>query len=120
MAYAHLDFTFQRGRNTMRKINWSSILCIAVIIICFGAVTFGQEVTGTISGTVVDPNGAAVANASVTVANGATGLTRNFQTNDDGTFLATLLPPGVYSITVENAGFKKYVQQDLELNVNDR
>jgi hypothetical protein len=79
-----------------------------------------QETTGTITGTVSDPNGAAVANATVTIGNKATGFSKNYQSGDDGTYTATLLPSGTYTLTVEAAGFKKHVQENIQIAVNDR
>lgn len=104
----------------MYKKLLSSFLITLALCLYLSSLAIGQETTGTIAGSVADPNGAAIANATVTVNNSDIGFSRTFQTNDDGTFTATLLPPGTYMITVETAGFKKYVQNDIQISVNDR
>lgn len=87
-----------------------------ILISAFGA--FGQTTTGSISGTVVDPQQAVIQNATVTVRNTNTGLTRTFQTNDEGRYNFVNLPVGSYEVTVEAANFSKYVQTGITLLVN--
>jgi len=62
--------------------------------------------TGSISGTVTDPQGAAVADATVTVSNKATGTNQVLKTNSDGSFTSGSLPPGDYQIRVESSSFR--------------
>lgn len=89
---------------------------------CFGLSgnSLAQETTGTITGHVTDANGAAVAGASVKITDPEHGFDRSYQTTDEGVYTAVQLPIGVYSITVEKEGFKKYVQEGFKVNVNDR
>src|SRR5437867_4004540 len=78
-----------------------------------------QEVTGNITGAVVDASGAAVPNAVVTVIATAEGIVlRTLQTNEAGLYSATLLPVGTYSVAVEAPGFKKARRDGIELNAN--
>src|SRR5438093_3424933 len=78
-----------------------------------------QEVTGNITGSVVDASGAAVPNAVVTVTATAQGIVlRTLQTNQAGLYSATLLPVGTYSVAVEAPGFKKARRDGLELISN--
>jgi len=77
----------------------------------------GQETTADIRGRVLDQNGAAVPNASVTARNTGTGQTRAAQTNEDGEYSITNLQPGRYDITVEAPNFSKALIKDAELNV---
>jgi outer membrane receptor protein involved in Fe transport len=109
-----------RGEN--RKMNRRTVFSVLTfaIILCVCGLVYGQETTGNISGHVNDQNGAAVANAKVTVESTDTSFSRTYQTNEEGLFTATLLPPGNYHITVEMAGFKKHVQSDVQISVNDR
>src|SRR5881227_3569357 len=74
-----------------------------------------QYTTATLGGTVSDPSGATVVNARVVVQNVDTGLERETRTGDSGTFTFTALPVGRYQITVEKAGFSKYVQSGINL-----
>src|SRR5882724_4073545 len=73
--------------------------------------------TGSITGTVVDSNGAAIVGATVKVTNTDTAVTRTVTTNSAGQFNAPVLPAGKYKVTVEQTGFSKVEQQNLEVNV---
>ena len=76
-----------------------------------------QEVTGNIAGVVVDPSGAAIAHANVSVRETARALVlRALHTNESGFYSATLLPVGTYSVTVESPGFKRTTRSGIELN----
>jgi Carboxypeptidase regulatory-like domain/TonB dependent receptor len=66
-----------------------------------------QEVTVTVQGRIFDTTGAAIPQATISVVNTATGLTRSASTSATGDYQITLLPPGDYTVTVEKAGFKK-------------
>lgn len=96
------------------------MLITFVLGLCMSGLTTAQEVTGSITGTVLDPNGAAVRGAQVKLSSSDRGFERTYETNDEGGFSAPLLPPGAYSLTVEVAGFKKYVQSEIQISVNDR
>jgi Carboxypeptidase regulatory-like domain len=79
-----------------------------------------QEAGGTIVGTVMDPSGAAVASASVTIKNVATGVERTSTTNVDGVYTAPNLIPGTYEITVTATGFATETVQGVGLLAGDR
>src|ERR1700719_89273 len=64
--------------------------------------------TGSVSGTVTDPQGAAVPNAKVTISNKDTGTSQALQTNDSGTFTSGGLAPGSYVVRVEAKNFKTH------------
>jgi len=66
-------------------------------------VSFSQTAGGTILGAVKDPQGAAVPEASVTISNNATGVTRAVLTNRNGSYQAANLQPGSYGLTVKAA-----------------
>jgi len=63
-------------------------------------------VTGGVTGTVADPSGGVVANATVTLKNPATGETNAATTNDSGIYLFSFVKPGEYTLTVEQTGFQ--------------
>ena len=67
----------------------------------------GQTLTGRISGTVTDVSGAVLPGVKVTVTNDETKLERTVETDANGFYVATNLPVGNYSVTVERQGFKK-------------
>lgn len=80
----------------------------------------GQEGTATLRGRITDPNGAVVTAATVSIANQETGLNRRtVATNDAGDFVFSSLTPGLYRITVEMAGFKKAIKEDVRLSVGE-
>jgi hypothetical protein len=69
--------------------------------------TFGQAITATLSGKVVDASGGSISKARVTLTNTATGFTRTAQSSDTGEYAIPALPAGDYTATVEFAGFGK-------------
>src|SRR5207245_1169340 len=73
----------------------------------------------TIVGTVTDTTGAVIPAAKVTVVNTATNFNFEGLTNQDGYYYVPYLRPGIYRVTVEAAGFKKYVRDGIELRTND-
>jgi hypothetical protein len=77
---------------------------------------FGQAGTGTITGTVTDPSGAAIANAPVEVRNTDTNVPYPTQTTATGAYTVLRLPPGPYSITISAPGFKKLVRTGLAVD----
>lgn len=85
-------------------------LFVAACCLCFAASAYPQGTNlGTIRGTVTDPHGAVVANASVQVTDQTTGLSRDLTTDSDGNFEAAALKPGTYKVTVTASGFKTAV-----------
>ena len=77
-----------------------------------------QTPTATVTGTVVDPTGAAVPDAKVAIVNQATNVRAERNTNGDGTFTILNLLPGNYAMTVEKSGFKKAELPVFKLDVN--
>ena len=78
------------------------------------------QITGAITGTVLDSSAAVVVKANVVIRNSGTGAERKTETDGNGRFLAEALPIGVYEVTVTAAGFKKAVRTGLQLTVADR
>lgn len=76
--------------------------------------------TAVILGTVLDPSGAVIPNATVLVQNQGTGTSSNLQTDASGNYIASALPVGVYRVTASAPGFKTRVNEDLRLQVSDR
>jgi hypothetical protein len=102
------------------RISLPSLIMALALIISLGAVAFAQETTGRISGQVLDPAGAVVSNAEVTVTNVATREERKAQTDETGNYTFTQLPPGMYDLSIRGQGFKEHIVTGLEVNVNDR
>jgi outer membrane receptor protein involved in Fe transport len=78
----------------------------------------GQQITGSIRGTVSDPSGAVVRAATVTAKQIETGLTRVAITDRQGEYVLVELPIGHYQLEVQAKGFQKYLQQGISLDVN--
>ncbi|MEK7408332.1 MAG: TonB-dependent receptor [Acidobacteriota bacterium] len=98
------------------------LFAIALIALLFLAVdsAVSQESRGSITGRVVDPQGAVIPGAAVVVTNVQTNVVNRTATNVTGYFEVNLLNPGRYSVTVEAAGFRTSVRSGLELNVAGR
>ncbi|HEY7181880.1 MAG TPA: carboxypeptidase regulatory-like domain-containing protein [Blastocatellia bacterium] len=80
-----------------------------------------QDITGTIAGLVKDAGGAVVAGATVTIRDTDKNVVvRTVTTNSQGVYSAPLLLAGHYSLSVEASGFKKFIRNNIEVNVNDR
>src|SRR5258708_15784245 len=80
--------------------------------------TLGQAQTGTLRGTVTDPNGGVVAGATVTEKNQATGVvSSSFTTTSEGTFQIANLVPGKYTVTIEQKGFSKKAVTDVDVRL---
>ena len=76
--------------------------------------------TGAISGVVLDTTGGSVAGAEVQIIDARTeSIARKLPTNTDGIFVATLLPPGNYSVVVNKAGFAEAKAEDIEVRVTE-
>ena len=94
---------------------------IAIVLLAVMPLTAAaQDARGTISGTVVDASKGLVPGAPVTATNIAMGTDVSAVTNADGFFQIPYLIPGAYKVTVELAGFKKWVRESVEVRVADR
>ena len=94
-----------------------AVLLGCCVLILAPAVVVAQQVNGIIQGTVSDATGAMVAAAEVSTVNDSTGYTRTVNTDADGSYDFTELPPGHYHVRVTKEGFKTENQQDVELHV---
>src|SRR5712692_495442 len=101
-----------------RTIGW---LAFAVTLTMLSAATaFGQQVSGTLTGYVTDPSGAAIPNASVTATNVKTGISTNSTSESSGLYRIANLIPGTYTVTVEATAFQRFVQKNVVLNVDSK
>jgi hypothetical protein len=88
--------------------------------VCVLALAAFAQTTGSLSGTVQDPNGAAVVNAKVIAGDPTKNLNLETTTSAEGVFVFSTLQPGTYNITIEATGFKKTVKSGIVLNIADR
>lgn len=92
---------------------------LVAAFLCLVALEAGaQSGTATLQGKVVDAQKAALPGATVTIANPATGLSREGTTDQTGGFTFPGLPPGTYTVTVTMQGFKTGVAQRVALQVD--
>ena len=87
-----------------------------VVLVCVG-VCKAQISGSAINGTVTDATGAVVPKALVTITSVATGFVRTVLTSEGGAYVISDIPPGVYEVSAEAAGFKKAVLSDVRLFV---
>lgn len=107
-----------------RKFRFNSLAVILALVL--GAIVNltlppsieSAEVTAVLTGTVKDVSGSVIANAPVTLTNTATNASLTIKTGSDGNYLFPLVPVGTYQVTVEQPGFKKFVQNGVILQVN--
>ncbi len=78
---------------------------------------FGQGNTSSIVGTVIDPSGAVVPGVKVVATNVATGVASTVTTDSLGNYTVSVLPPGNYHVEAEVTGFKKFVRQNVTLEM---
>src|ERR1039458_10882855 len=91
-----------------------------VVLLMVGSVVARAQVSGSISGTVVDATGASVSSAVVTLKNtDRDHVERILNTNKVGFYSATSLPLGNYSLTVAMKGFKTASVTGIVLNASD-
>ncbi len=88
------------------------------MLLVLGGSILAQDTRGTISGTISDPNGQAVPNATVLVIDASRGATRTFTTNGEGLYRATFLPSGTYQVVVEAPGFKKAIRDGVVVEIS--
>src|SRR5947207_2376930 len=81
------------------------MLAVALLILASGPAVWSQTVQGVITGTITDPTGAVVPNATVTINNVGTGISQNATTGSDGFYRFSLVPPGTYTVEVKAANF---------------
>lgn len=92
-------------------------LLFCCVVLSLATTIRAQGVTGQLSGTVADPNGAVIANATVTVRNRDTGLERTVATGEDGSFAVQLLPPGAYRVEVSAQGFSTTTVEEVRVEI---
>ncbi len=111
---------FQADVSGVRNTLWSSAASLLLTIAVASVPgTLLAQTTGTILGQVSDSSGATVSTAKVQVQNVGTGLNREAETNESGSYLVLSLPTGTYKITVTAPGFKSYSQSNITLQVGE-
>ncbi len=88
-----------------------------VLVCLMFLATAARAQTGAIRGSVKDPAGAVIAGAKIAITAQGTGAQRSVTSGEDGSFEFVSVPVAVYTVEVEAAGFKKFVQKDLAVDI---
>jgi len=94
------------------------VLLLVVVCLALSPLLRAQTPTAVVNGMVVDPTGASVPGARVTITNQQTNVASSKITGQDGTFVIINMLPGSYVLTAEKTGFKKTVLPVFQLDVN--
>jgi Carboxypeptidase regulatory-like domain/TonB dependent receptor len=100
---------------------WGRFVCTLILALMGGIATrplLAQYDSAQISGTVHDPSGAVIVNATVQILNRDTGLVRQTVTNSTGLYILSHIPPGIYTITASSQGFSSASQAGVQLDVS--
>jgi len=103
------------GRCATRSLLTLSLLSIFALV---PASSYGQTTTGTISGTITDPNGAVIANARISVKNVQTGIEQATRSNASGNYIFPAIMVGDYTLTAQSQGFGVVTHTGLHLDAN--
>ena len=104
----------------MSMTNLQYCILTTLLMLLMTAGLHAQSANATISGRVVDASGAVLPNATVTVRNSDTNVSKNTQSNGEGIYSIPNLPPGNYVITAEFPGMNKLERSGATLRVGDR
>jgi hypothetical protein len=96
------------GRFVLLKFRLSYLSLAAVLFTVFWPSASGQQITGSLTGSVTDPSGAAIVGSAIRLTNTGTGVTQTTVSDSSGNFQFLLLPPGTYVIAASNQGFKSF------------
>jgi hypothetical protein len=103
--------------NSFHKLTQLMMVALVVLACVFAA--HAQVTTGTVRGTVIDPNGAVVPNAKVTITKQSTTESKTTQTTSSGEYaFNNLLPGNDYSIAIEAPNFKTLTLSDVRIQLN--
>jgi hypothetical protein len=94
-------------------------LCLVAIFLLFAGIAVAQSPNATVTGRVLDPNGAIVVGAKIEITNSETGVQSASETNGEGIYTISGLRPGIYRIEVAKPGFKTLLKPDIVLHVQD-
>src|SRR5258706_11891923 len=91
---------------------------VVVLAALFSASAFAQKVTGSVTGTVTDPQGAVVPGATVTLTDVGTNFARTATSSTAGSYEFQELDPGTYTVKVSKTGFREYLATNVEVHVS--
>ncbi|HPT27521.1 MAG TPA: TonB-dependent receptor, partial [Bryobacteraceae bacterium] len=95
-------------------------VAVGLLVLFIALPASAQNITGTLTGIVIDPAGAAVPSAQVTLTNQQTRAVQTTTSNDSGIFLFPSILPGPYTLDISMAGFRSYQVKDITITMNER
>ncbi len=102
----------------MRMLRWAGLVAVVSMILAVPRADAQTATTGQISGTILDPQGAAVAGAQISISSSA-GLERQTTSDAAGHYAFPLLPPGVYHLEAQKEGFGKLVAEGITVEITE-
>ena len=112
---AIIDAFLKHARRNLRV----AVACVAMCFLFSPAELQSQVNTGSITGIVLDPSGASIAHAEITVSNAETGYSRTANSAADGAYSLQDLPIGTYGLTTTAAGFSR-IEEQVNVGVGER
>ncbi|MBA3974673.1 MAG: hypothetical protein C0504_10715 [Candidatus Solibacter sp.] len=91
----------------------------ALVLTAMPVLAQSQDARGNIVGRVLDSSGAVVPGTEVRGVNDATGVAVSVRTNDAGNYVLPFLSPGMYTVTAEIQGFRKFDRKNIQVRVNE-
>src|SRR5215510_7029714 len=97
-----------------------ALILTAIFLACASSVALAQAAQAELTGDVRDGSGAGVAKATINVTQTETGDVTKTTSGTDGGYTVTNLRPGLYNVTVEGQGFRRFVQEGVRLMTGER
>lgn len=98
---------------------FSRLAATSLLSLCFQCLLLAQLDRGSLTGSITDPQGAAIANAGISVRNEGTNTVTRTNANSAGQWQIPNLPNGNYEVTVEAAGFRREIQRNVKLGATE-
>jgi Carboxypeptidase regulatory-like domain len=105
----------RKQRLTQPMLNGLLAVALTLVLTVCG---YGQDTNASLSGSVLDPSGAAIPGTKLVLTNAATGFESTFVSNSGGEFTFNNLTPGTYNLLASSMGFDTSVQQGITLSIN--
>lgn len=97
-----------------------SLVAVGLLVLLLGLPAAAQNITGALTGAVIDPAGAVVPAAQVELTNQQTRAKQSTTSNDSGIFQFPSILPGSYTVSVSMAGFRTYEVKGISVTMNER